>query len=129
MRTMKRLALTLALAAIPMAAPAQSGNCTKETLPVRGTPVTVSYCVSGSHKAPGSELLVTVAATYSAPGGSFSDSPVLHFIAGEGPSRVIEDVDLAKVGSSGTLHLTLIYKGNQVAIESALLTPGAITIK
>jgi len=129
MRTMKRLALTLALAAIPMAAPAQSGNCTKETLPVRGTPVTVSYCVASSHKAPGSELLVTVAATYSAPGGSFSENPVLHFIAGEGPSRVIEDVDLAKVGSSGTLHLTLVYKGNQVAIESALLTPGAITIK
>jgi hypothetical protein len=126
---MKRLALTLALAAIPMAAPAQTGNCTKETLPVRGTPVTVSYCVSGSHKAPGSELLVTVAATYSAPGGSFTEDPVLHFIAAEGPSRVIEDVDLTKLGTAGTLHLTLIYKGNQVSIESALLTPGAITIK
>ncbi len=129
MITMKRLALTLALAAIPMAASAQAGNCTKETLPVRGTPVTVSYCVASSHPAPGSELLVTVAATYSAPGGSFTEEPVLHFISGEGPSRVIENVDLAKLGSRGTLHLTLIYKGNQVAIESALLTPGAITIK
>ena len=126
---MKRLALSLALAAVPLAAPAQAGNCTKETLPVHGTPVTVSYCVSGSQRAPGSELLVSVAATYSAPGGSFSENPVLHFITGEGPSRVIENVDLAKVGSSGTLHLTLTYKGNQVSIESALLTPGAVTIK
>ena len=127
---MKRLALGLALAAIPMAASAQTGNCTKETLPVRGTPVTISYCVTGKPtQAPGSELLVKVNATYSAPGGSFKASPVLHFIAAEGPSRVIEDLDLAMLGSSGTLHLTLVYRGNAVSIESALLTPGAITIK
>ncbi len=127
---MKRLALALTLAAIPLAAPAQSGNCTKEVLPVRGTLVTIGYCVEDTPvKAPGSELLVKVAATYSAPGGSFGDARVLHFIAAEGPSRVIEDVDLTKVGSTGTLHLTLVYKAGAVSIESALLTPGAITIK
>ncbi|MDQ2991291.1 MAG: hypothetical protein M3R30_00520 [Candidatus Eremiobacteraeota bacterium] len=127
---MKRLALALTLAAIPLAAPAQSGNCTKEVLPVRGTPVTVTYCVEGTPtKAPGSELLVKVAATYSAPGGSYSNAPVLRFIAAEGPSRVIEDLDLAKVGSRGTLHLTLVYKAGAVSIESALLTPGAVPIK
>ncbi len=127
---MKRLALALTLAAVPLAAPAQSGNCTKEVLPVHGTPVTIAYCIEGTPaKAPGSELLVKVAGTYSAPGGSFSDARVLHFIAAEGPSRVIEDVDLAKLGSTGTLHLTLVYKAGAVSIESALLTPGAITVK
>jgi hypothetical protein len=127
---MKRLALALILVAAPAAASAQAGNCTKEVLPVPGSPVTVSYCVSGKPtQAPGSELLVSVDATYSAPGGSFTEKPVLHFIAAEGPSRVIEDVDLAKLGSKGVLHLTLVYKGGQVSIESALLTPGAVTIK
>lgn len=127
---MKRLALALTLTAIPMAASAQSGNCTKETLPVHGTPVTVSYCVSGKpHQAPGSELLVNVNAVYSAPGGSITETATLHFIAAEGPSRVIEDVDLTKLGSNGTLHLTLVYHGGAVSVESALLTPGAITIK
>jgi hypothetical protein len=111
------------------AARAQNG-CSQETLPVRGTPVTVSYCSAGSpQNAPGSELLVPVKAIYSAPGGSFSESATLHFLAGEGPSRVIETVDLSKLGTTGTLHLTLVYQGGLVHVESAILTPGAITIK
>lgn len=122
-------ALVCALALLPVAASAQSG-CSKETLPVRGTPVTIGFCVTGTpSRAVGSELLVPVAASYSAAGGSFGQNVVLRFIEAEGPSRVIQDVDLAKLGAQGTLHLTLVYKGGTVSIESALLTPGAITIK
>ncbi len=51
-----------------------------------------------------------VAATYTARGGgSFARSEELHFLAGEGVSRVIEHLDLTKLGLSGTLHLTLAY--------------------
>jgi len=131
MLDMNRLAaLGLALAVVPAAAGAQGNRCTKETLPVRGTAVTISYCVTGSpSKAAGSELLVPVTASYASSGGAFSESPTLHFIAAEGPSRVIEDVDLSKLGTAGTLHLTLVYKSGAVSIESAMLTPGAVTIK
>ncbi len=53
----------------------------------------------------------------------------MRFIAGDGPSRVLENVELAQLGLQGTLHLTLVYAGGAVHIESALLTPGAVTIK
>src|SRR5581483_3239812 len=79
-------------------------GCSNEVLQVRGTPVTVNYCLSGTpQQAPGSELLVPVKATFSAAGGSTTEQSTLHFLAGEGPSRVIESVDLAQLGSSGTL--------------------------
>ncbi len=75
------------------------------------------------------EIIVPVVATYSAPGGTLRRPIDLHFIAGEGISRVLESLDLTKVGLSGTLHLTLAYSRGLVRVEGALLTPGAITIK
>lgn len=129
---MRRLVAALLLAAaLPAAASAQGYRCSKETLSVRGQPLAVAYCVTAAPtKAPGSELLVPVHATYAAPSGSWSEDATLRFIAGEGESRVIRNVDLAKVGSSGTLHLTLVYGSDAtVRIESAMLSPGAITIK
>lgn len=106
------------------------GRCSTETLPVRGVGVTIELCVAGApQSAPGGEVLVPLQAQYSARGGSFSEDTTLRFIAGERTSRVIRSVDLAKVGSSGTLHLTLVYDGSAVRVESAMLTPGAITIK
>jgi hypothetical protein len=53
----------------------------------------------------------------------------LQFISGEEASRVIQDVPLDKVGLQGTLHLTLVLRGGAVRVDSAMLTPGAITIK
>jgi len=53
----------------------------------------------------------------------------LHFLAGEGVSRMLESLYLTKLGMSGTLHLTLAYVQGLVQVEGALLTPGAITIK
>jgi hypothetical protein len=72
---------------------------------------------------------VKVSETYSTPRGSFTQDATLRFIAGEEASRVIEDVALERLGLEGTLHLTLILRGAQVRIDSAMLTPGAITIK
>ncbi len=122
--------LALALALSAGAADAQAGRCTRETLPVKGTPLTVSYCVSAeASAASGHDLPVAVTESYSTARGSFSQQSTLQFIAGESVSRVIEDVALARLGLEGTLHLTLIYRGGLVRVESALLTPGAITIK
>jgi len=123
------LALALALSATG-AAWAQGGRCTRETLPVKGLPVTVGYCVSAeTSAASGHDLPVQVTESYSTSRGSFSQQSTLQFIAGESVSRVIEDVALARLGMEGTLHLTLVYRGGLVRVESALLTPGAITIK
>ncbi|HEY1869002.1 MAG TPA: hypothetical protein VGG70_11960, partial [Candidatus Cybelea sp.] len=91
---------------------------------------TIAYCVSGAPRSNGAEeLIVPVSATYSAPGGMLRRSSELHFMAGERVSRVLESLDLARVGLSGTLHLTLAYSRGVVRVEGALLTPGAITVK
>ena len=129
---MKRIALALLLLPVlgtgAFAQPAP--GCTRETLLVRGTALSVTYCVpAGPAAKRGSEATYAVAETYGSARGSFSQTSDLSFIAGDDPSRVIEDVELARVGLSGTLHLTLVMRKNAIHIESAMLTPGAITIK
>lgn len=126
-------ALALFLGAVVLStanARAQSGRCTREVLSVRGTPLTLNYCVQSLQSAaPGRDLPVHVSANYSTPRGSWSEEATLQFIAGEESSRVIEDLPLEHVGLQGTLHLTLLYRGGTVHVDSAMLTPGAITIK
>ena len=120
--------LLLGLGSVASAQPAS--RCTRETLAVRGTPVTATYCVTGTGQgAPGHEVPVAVTESFSSPRGSFSQASTLQFISGEDPSRVIEDVALDRLGLAGMLHLTLVFRGGLVHIESAILTPGAITIK
>ncbi|MDP9017903.1 MAG: hypothetical protein M3N19_06265 [Candidatus Eremiobacteraeota bacterium] len=128
---MKQIALTAALLALlAPAAIAQEGRCTREVLNIKGTPVTVSYCVQGSaHPESNAEGTVRVAETYTSAHGSFHQTSPLAFIPGDDPSRVIEDVSLSQVGLSGTLHLTLVMHAGTVHIEAAMLTPGAISIK
>lgn len=121
------VAATLALA-FPAAATAQD-QCTRETLTVRATPVTIAYCITGPAAVNGPDVRLPVSATYSAAGGSFSKATTMRFIAGEGPARILQSVPLDSLGITGTLHLTLVYGAGLVRIESALLTPGAITIK
>ncbi len=105
-------------------------GCTQETLSVEGAPLTIGYCMNGAPRANGAEeLIVPVSATYSAPGGTLRRSIELHFMSGERVSRVIESLELAPLGLTGTLHLTLAYARGVVRVEGALLTPGAITIK
>jgi len=127
---MKLLMLGLALALASIAPAGAANGCSQETLNVRGTPVTIGFCVNGQPRPSGAdEVIVPVAASYSAPGGSFGQTEEMHFVAGEGVSRIIRSLDLARLGLQGTLHLTLAYSGGQVRVEGALLTPGAITIK
>jgi len=105
-------------------------RCTRETLNVRGTPITAGYCVvSAVRSADGRETIVNVQETYGSPRGSFGQTSPLSFLAGGDPSRVIEDVSLARLGMSGMLHLTLILRAERVQIEAAMLTPGAIVVK
>ncbi len=127
---MTRGAATFILMAALTARSAFAAGCTTETLAVQGSPVTIGYCVTGQPRPTGAqEIMVPVTATFSAPSGSQSRTSYLHFLAGERVSRMIESVDLAKLGLTGTLHLTLAYVGGLVHVEGALLTPGAITIK
>ncbi|MBV8374631.1 MAG: hypothetical protein JO302_03900 [Candidatus Eremiobacteraeota bacterium] len=127
LRTLMALSTLVAVWATGMAV---APGCTQETLSVRGTPVTIGYCVSGAPRSTdGDELIVPIVASYGAPGGSFSRSSEMHFVAGEGVSRVIESLDLSRLGMTGTLHLTLAYSEGRIRIEGALLTPGAITVK
>jgi hypothetical protein len=127
---MKQAALTSALVLLLGATAGAQNHCTSEVLKVKGTPVTVGYCVVGTVPGSGSrEGAVRVAETYSSPHGSFKQTSPLAFIPGDEPSRVIEDVSLADLGITGTLHLTLVMQGGAVHVEAAMLTPGAITIK
>ena len=128
MKSLLSFALAIAAALSPIVAGAQD-RCSHETLVVRGTPVAIGLCsVEAPARTPG-QVVVSVEGTYSAPGGAFSRTGTMRFITGEGPSRVLENVPLAQLGLKGTLHLTLVYSGGLLHIESALLTPGAVTIK
>ena len=128
----RRCAALLALltaVSLPAAAVAQQ-RCSQEVLKVRGTPVTIGYCVTGIPRNDGTgEVVVPVAASYAAPGASFGEQRELRFIAGERKSRILENLNLDRLGMTGVLHLTLVYAGEVVRVEGALLTPGAITIK
>lgn len=124
------LATALALSLGTGAQAQSAGRCTRETLNVRGTPLTASYCIVGTGTAsPGRDLPVRVSETYSTAHGLWTQDVTLRFIAGEESSRVIEDLPLDKVGLQGTLHLTLLLRGGVVHVEGAMLTPGAVTIK
>jgi hypothetical protein len=109
---------------------AAADPCTQEVLRVEGVTVTIGYCINGVPRADGGdEMIVPVTEAYAAPGGTMRRLRQLHFVAGEGTSRVLESLDLTQLGLSGTLHLTLAYSRGVVQVEGALLTPGAITIK
>jgi hypothetical protein len=124
------MAVFIAVAASTVAPAVGAAVCSQETVTVESAPVTIGYCINGAPRANGAEeVVVPVIATYSAPAGTVRRATELHFIAGEGVSRVIESLDLSKLGLTGTLHLTLAYSHGLVRLEGALLTPGAITIK
>ncbi len=128
----RRIALATALAlSLGGAAQAQPAvRCTHETLNVRGTPLAATYCVSGAATAaPGRDLPIRVSERFSTAHGSVSQDATLQFIAGEEASRTIQDLPLERLGMQGVLHLTLLLQGGTVRVDSAMLTPGAITVK
>jgi hypothetical protein len=116
------------LLALPLAA-AAAPQCSHETLDVQGTPVTISYCLTSQGQVNAGEDRLPVQAVYSTTANSFSRSSTMRFVISAGPSRLLESVDLAPLGLTGTLHLTLVYTDGFVRIQSALLTPGAVRIK
>jgi len=127
-RTLLAVFLMLGAAATVHAQP--EGRCTSDTLTIRGQAVSATYCIAVTGRAPaGQELPITVNERYRSPRGSFTQTATLAFISGEATSRVIEDLALDRLGMEGTMHLTLVLRGGLVRIESAILTPGAVTIK
>ena len=125
----RAFAIAVVFAACTLRAVA-SPQCTQETLSVEGHPLTIGYCIAGPLRSNGAEeIVVPVTATYAAAGATTSRTIDLHFVAGEGVSRVLQSLDLTTLGMTGTLHLTLAYSRGLVRVEGALLTPGAITIK
>lgn len=124
------LAFTLALGLAGATHAQPAPRCTHDTLAIQGQSVAATYCVtSGGHATAGQELRVAVTETFTSPRGKISQPATLLFIRGEANSRVIEDLSLERLGANGTLHLTLALRDGLVRIESAMLTPGAVTIK
>jgi hypothetical protein len=119
-------------AAIVLAATAAAGAqtpCSRETVQVRGTVLSVSFCTVGAPVTASAVTTVAVDATYATKDHSLVQRTTLRFITGEGPARALENVNLGSLGIEGTLHMTLLYSGNQISMEHALLTPGAVTVK
>ena len=126
----RALLVFIVLAAGTVTSGRSAPACTHEMLTVEGAAVAFDYCVTGPVRSNGAqELVVPVAESYSAPGGSLRRTAELRFINGEGVSRILESLELSKLGLAGTLHLTLAYSRGLVRVEGALLTPGAITVK
>lgn len=127
---LRAIVIAVISAAITLQPAPAAEQCTQESLTVEGHAVSIGYCISGPLRSNGAdEILVPVTATYAASGTALRLPIQLHFIAGENVSRVLESLDLTKLGLTGTLHLTLAFAHGLVRVEGALLTPGAITIK
>jgi hypothetical protein len=124
-----KFALLGAVLTLLASAPAGAQDrCSRETVAIQGTPVTVALCVVSESRA-GDVTTIDLAATYSSKDGAFTQRSTIRFIDGEGPARALQSVSLSQIGITGTLHMTLLYVGNDVSMEHALLTPGAVTIK
>jgi len=114
----------------PNALPASAQEqCSRDELRIRGTAVAVDLCAAAAPVAAGSVVTMRLTTTYASGGHSFTHASDVRFISGAGPARALESVDLQPVGVTGILHLTLLYAGNLVTIEHAMLTPGALTIR
>lgn len=123
----------LALSTALLAASAQPGTtgdsvCSSDAFPIDGSTVTVQLCIADSGKAGAVKTLVTE--TLSVKGQtSFVRQVPVDRVPGADSSRAIDDLPLAKLGLSRTLHLTIAVKNGAVRLEHALLVPGAVALK
>ncbi len=121
--------LALSLGAASAAVPE---GCSSDVFPIDGSQVTVLVCAGGpAAKAPatpnaGSASLVE---TFSTRDASFSQTSSVEYLPGAETSRKIEDVSLARLGISKTLHMTIAYKPGSAKLERVLLIPGAVVLK
>ena len=104
---------------------AQGGDhCIHESLSVDGAPIAATFCVP---TAPAAK--VTVAETFARGAQSLTRSLPLEVVNGATVTRAIDDVPLTELGSTKLLHLTLAYRNGAIALEHALLLPGAVVLK
>ena len=124
MRSFAAAAAVLALNLSP--AGAQPGQrCSQDSFPVGGETVAVTVCAG----APDSGKTVAVTETIKGRTTSFNHATSIDVLPGAGTSRTVDDVSLQPLGLSYSLHLTLAYKEASIAIEHALLLPGAVPLK
>lgn len=123
MRTFAAVLALLASSAGPALAQ-NSAPCARESFDIQGKTVTVTAC-------PGTPdgRAVPVTETIKSGSNAISHNASIPLLSGAGVSRGIDDVSLTSLGVPGTLHLTLAYRDGSLAIEHALLLPGAIPLK
>ncbi len=106
------------------AAAAQPGQrCSHDVFPIGGQSVAVTACAAVQ------DQTVAVTEAIKATSGSLSHATTIPLLAGASVARGIDEVSLASLGLPYTLHLTLAVRDGQIAVEHALLLPGARPLK
>jgi hypothetical protein len=129
-----RSTLAFGFAASAFAAPLSAGAldqvCAKQTLVIDGTPVNIQLCAPTALVGDGGVIHVPVSESLSTKASAFARTVDLEFLAGDEISRSIDDVPLARLGfGKEALHVTIARTPNSIALEHALLLPGAIPLK
>ena len=124
MRTLLAVAVLFAAGAGGAAAQPAARGCSNDIFTVGGQRVSVTVCagaIDGS----------AVAITETAKSGTKTASGVasIEILSAAATSRSVDDLSLAPLGLSSTLHLTLAYRNGTVTTEHALLLPGAVPLK
>jgi CubicO group peptidase (beta-lactamase class C family) len=104
-------------------APPPAGLCSHDTFAIDG-PVNVTLCATKTDA-----KTIAIAETFENKTGSFSHATTIDLVPGADSARGIDDVALAPLGITQTLHFAMRYKGGAVVLERALLAPGAIVLK
>jgi len=115
--------LALAMSRAPAALAAESG-CSRDALGIDGTPVTVVLCAVKSDP-----KTIAVSETLTSKSATLARTTTIDVLPGESSSRGIDDVPLAQLGIAKTLHIAMHYKAGTIALEHALLLPGAVPLK
>jgi len=124
--------LALATTLVSAAPSPPPSVCSNDVFTIGDRAVSVALCVpvtEPKRSADGKRYVVTVSETISSRGASFNRDVALDFLAGADVSRTLDDVPLDKLGIAGTLHLTIGYRPGSIALEHALLIPGAKALK
>ncbi|MBV8750147.1 MAG: hypothetical protein JO103_10595 [Candidatus Eremiobacteraeota bacterium] len=122
---MRTFVAVLALVGAAAAPALGQQRCTHETFPVASQSVAVTVCTTAADGA----KTVPVSETFKNASTSFNHATTIEVLPGASASRGIDDVSLTALGLPYTLHLTLAYRDGSVAIEHALLLPGAVPLK
>ncbi len=124
MRTFAAALALLVWAAAPAAAQNPAQRCAHESFDIGGKPVTTSVCAGAPENGK-----LAVSESFRGGSGSLAHTTTIDVLKGATVSRNVDDVALAPLGINATLHLTLAYRNGAVAIEHALLLPGATPLK